>query len=123
MVAAYEFETSSQMITVSRSSQPNQPPTDQQNRPCLLTGVMDDWPALRKWRTPELFARAAAEGLAEGQRGEMTLHGGGLSFTVPEYANYAREAHHDDLPLYIFDRWIGVRGEWGFVVWGRMHLI
>lgn len=73
-------------------------------RPCLLTGVMDDWPALRKWSTPERFAAAAAEGLAAGAGNEMTLHGGGISFSVAEYANYSREARHDDLPLYIFDR-------------------
>lgn len=77
--------------------------TKPQRRPCLLTGVMDDWPALRKWRTPELFAAAAGAVGGNGD-GEMTLHGGGLSFTVAEYANYARDARHDDLPLYIFDR-------------------
>ena len=74
---------------------------------------MDDWPALRKWSTPERFAAAAAEGLAGGGGHEMTLHGGGLSFSVAEYANYAREACHDDLPLYIFDRCVG----WGWVGW------
>jgi hypothetical protein len=81
---------------------------------------MDEWPARRKWRTPEAFAEAAAvEGAGDG---EMALHGGGLSFTVAEYANYARDARHDDLPLYIFDRWVlgfggwvGVGGCWGWL--------
>ena len=80
---------------------------------------MDDWPALRKWRTPEAFAQAAAAGAtAEGE--DMALHGGGLSFTVAEYAQYAREARHDDLPLYIFDRSVASRvsgdGIWDGIV-------
>lgn len=82
------------------------------NRPAVLTGVMDEWPALEKWRTPELFAQAAQEEMRAGAGNVMTLHGGGLSFTVTEYAGYAAEAQHDDLPLYIFDRWVSVGLGW-----------
>lgn len=69
------------------------------NLPCVLEGVMEGWPARREWgRERGLLDRVTAEGKGD----TYTLHGNGLSFTVPAYSTYAQE-QQDDLPLYIFD--------------------
>ncbi|CAM9822088.1 unnamed protein product [Chrysoparadoxa australica] len=63
------------------------------NRPVVLTGIVTQWPAFKKWSRQHLLD----------QYGTSAFHGGGLDFTLKSYLKYA-DSTCDELPMTIFDK-------------------
>eukprot|EP00939_MAST-03C_sp_MAST-3C-sp1_P000490 g490.t1 len=67
------------------------------NKPVVVTGVVDRWPAFQRWKRDEYLIRAM---------GSSTLfNANGYQITYEDYLCYARtKKPFDDMPLYIFDK-------------------
>lgn len=66
--------------------------------PVVIKGVVDQWPAFRKW---------SVEGLQH-QCGDALFNAGGYRFSMSDYFRYSHSVEgFDDQPLYVFDQRFG----------------
>jgi hypothetical protein len=64
------------------------------NKPCIISDVVSEWPAYKKW-TPEYLIETSGK--------EVRFVAGSVHFTMADYFSYANQ-QADDLPLYLFDK-------------------
>jgi len=65
---------------------------EEPNKPVLLQGVLDSWPALKEWDREYLLQHA----------GDVEFAAGPIDLKLRDYYNYA-DAVEEERPLYIFD--------------------
>lgn len=67
------------------------------NRPCVIEGLLDQWPAREHWPQRAYWCTRFAE---------RSLHARGIEFAPDAFFAYA-DRNSDELPLYVFDKAFG----------------
>jgi len=80
---------------------------EKQNKPLVLTGAVDYWPALQRWGGAYLAAAGELAKAASGKdptfRATSATAPVAATFTLRGYFNYLRQAR-EEAPLYLFER-------------------
>lgn len=73
---------------------------EEPNRPVIISGVVETWPAFQRWEREELCAA----------HGDVEFNAGGYTMRLKDYFEYSSETSSspplvaEDMPLYLFDQ-------------------
>ncbi len=72
---------------------------EMRNRPVVMVGAANEWPAVHKWDKEYL----------RGPMGKTKVHAGEMEFRLSDYIDYTETFTAESQPLYIFDHELGTR--------------